>query len=139
MPKSIHQTRILVFGTFDVLHSGHLNFFRQARHLARRPFLIVSVAKSVNVRRIKGRRPRHSERSRLAAVRRVKIVNQAVLAAAEDYLGHIVKLNPEIIGLGYDQTAYTKGLVKRLRQKGLKVKIARLRPYQPQKYKSSLL
>ena len=38
------MTRIMVFGTFDMIHAGHEDLFRQARALAKEPYLIVSVA-----------------------------------------------------------------------------------------------
>ena len=50
------KTRIMVFGTFDGIHRGHLHFFKQARGLVKNPYLIVSVARDVNVKRIKGRK-----------------------------------------------------------------------------------
>ena len=137
--KQNSPTRILVFGTFDVLHKGHLDFFRQARALAKRPFLVVSLAKSRNVKKIKGQRPLHGERARLRAVRQSALVDRAVLGAASDYLKHIVWLRPEIIALGYDQSAYTADLGKKLKQRGLKIKIIRLKPYRPERYKSSII
>jgi cytidyltransferase-like protein len=48
------KTIVMVFGTFDFLHKGHLNFFKQARSLAKNPYLIASVARDYNVKRIKG-------------------------------------------------------------------------------------
>ncbi len=55
------MTRIMVFGTFDMIHEGHADLFRQARALASDPYLIVSVARDAVAQRIKGNRPRHSE------------------------------------------------------------------------------
>ena len=47
------KIRIMVFGTFDGLHEGHLDFFKQARQLSKNPFLIVSIARDKNVKIIK--------------------------------------------------------------------------------------
>jgi FAD synthetase len=132
------KTRVLVFGTFDVLHPGHANFFKQARRLAKYPFLIVSVGRDFNVKRIKGRKPVRGETSRLKQVKKFFLVDKAVLGAPKDYLNHIIKLRPNIIALGYDQKAYTKGLRQKLAHKGLKVKIVRLKAYKPGVYKTSL-
>lgn len=133
------ETKILVFGTFDVLHKGHLHFFKQARKLSANPYLIVSVARDVNVKKIKGRKPLSSEKQRLAIINKNRLVNKAVLGATIDYLGHIVSLKPDILALGYDQTAYTQNLKNRLKKIGLRVKVARLKPYHPKIYKSSLV
>ena len=51
----------------------------------------------------------------------------------------IEEIKPDIIALGYNQSSYTKGLKKGMKERGLKVKIIRLKSYKPEKYKSSLL
>jgi len=131
----------MIFGTFDAVHAGHEHLFRQARALAKpaQPFLIVSVARDKNVKRIKGHLPVRGERQRLAALRRHPLVDRVVLGALGNHLPHIVRQRPDIIALGYDQRAYVKGLKTSLQQKGLTVKIVRLKPHQPNKYKTSLL
>jgi FAD synthetase len=139
MIKLNNKTRILVFGTFDVLHKGHIKFFQQARRLSAKPFLIVSVARDINVKLIKGRFPEKREKQRLKEIKKIKIVNQAVLGANKNYLSHIIKTKPQIIALGYDQKSYTKNLKSQLNKLGLSVKIFRLRPYRPNIYKSSII
>lgn len=133
----IHETRVMVFGTFDLLHPGHEHFFRQAKGLAKKCHLIVSVARDVNVKKIKGKKPLLSENTRKELVEKLDMVDKAVLGGKLNYLTHIIKENPHIIALGYDQSAYTETLTKDLRQAGLKVKIVRLRPHKPHIYKSS--
>jgi FAD synthetase len=128
----------MVFGTFDVLHPGHLNFFKQARKLAKRPFLIVSVARDANVKKIKSKDPLFNERKRLALVKKTPGVDKAVLSASTDYLGHILKHKPDIIALGYDQKAYTHRLRLDLWQRGFEPKIVRLKAFHPKKHKSSI-
>jgi FAD synthetase len=133
------STRILVFGTFDMIHAGHRNFFKQARSLAKNPQLIVSVARDKNVARIKGRAPRNSEQQRLAQVGCVPEVDRVVLGGVRHHLPHIVRLKPDIIALGYDQRAYVAGLRRDLAAAGLTPKVVRLKAYQPDKYKTSLI
>lgn len=131
----------MLFGTFDLIHPGHEHLFLQALQLAQRaqPFLIVSVARDKNVKRIKGRQPLHNEKKRLAAIKAHPLVDRAILGALGDHIPHIIKQKPDIIALGYDQKSYIRGLEATLKKKGLKVKIVRLRAYQPRKYKSSIL
>lgn len=102
-------------------------------------FLIVSVARDINVNKIKGKKPSLNERQRLSAVKKCSLVDKAVLGGTRNYLPHIVKERPDIIALGYDQKAYVKNLRGELARAGLRVKIFRLKPYQPHIYKSSLL
>lgn len=136
---SSNVKRILVFGTFDILHEGHANFFEQARDLAENPYLIVSIARDTNVSRIKNQAPHLSERERLENVRAHQLVDQVELGALDDYISHIVELNPDIIALGYDQEHYTEGLGQKLMDQGLKVEIVRLQAFEPEKYKSSII
>jgi cytidyltransferase-like protein len=133
------KVRIMVFGTFDVLHKGHLNFFKQARQLANNPYLIVSVARDANVKKIKGHKTRYNEKQRLKAVKKNRLVNKALLGSLKNYLGHIISQKPQVIALGYDQKAYTQGLKTLLAGKGLKVRIRRLKPFFPSLYKSSIV
>lgn len=143
MPKQFREhapkTRILVFGTFDGLHPGHVNFFRQAKALANNPELVVSVARDANVKKIKGRLPKQAEKVRLKFVKKNSLVDLAVLGALRNYLSHIVQVKPDIIALGYDQKKYTDGLKEKLSNLGLKVKIIRLKAYKPERFKSSII
>jgi len=129
----------MLFGTFDILHKGHLNFFKQAKRLAKNSFLIVSVARDRNVKKIKNHLPLHSEKQRLVKIRKLSIVDKVILGGLGSHLPHIIRQKPSIIALGYDQKAYTKGLKSLLLKKGLNAKIKRLKAYKPEVFKSGLL
>jgi FAD synthetase len=134
------MTRIMVFGTFDMVHPGHEAFFRQARALAKEPYLIVSVARDANAGRVKGKQPRHSEAERLAAVATNPLVDEAVFGDEEGYVAHIARLSPDIIALGYDQTGeYVEHLREDLAKAGLSTSIVRLEAHEPHRYKTSKL
>ncbi len=133
------RTRIMLFGTFDLIHPGHLHLFKQARKLAKNPFLIVSIARDSNVKKIKEHLPKNSQSKRQQQISKVPLVDKVVLGGARSHIPHIIKERPDIIALGYDQTAYTKGLCQDLAARGLKVKIIRLKPHKPHIYKTSLL
>ncbi len=142
-PSSVakKRVRIMAFGTFDIVHPGHKHFFQQARALAgkHKPFLIVSLARDKNVVRIKGRPATSNELKRLARVKTVSEVDKAVLGAIGNHIPHIVKEKPEIIALGYDQSAYVGGLRSALAKAGLKVKVVRMKPHLQNKYKTSII
>jgi len=130
----------MVFGTFDMLHKGHINFFRQARSLAPDPYLIVSIARTSSVLRVKGRSSRHTEEERKAIVEESKLVDEVVLGDKEGYMDHIFKFAPDIIALGYDQEGeYVKSLTQDLKKIGLSTKVTRLNSYKPDIYKTSKL
>jgi cytidyltransferase-like protein len=139
MLKKNNETRIMVFGTFDGLHEGHINFFKQARKLAPEPFLIVSIARDKNVSRIKGKLPGNNEKKRLILVKKCRLVDKVVLSGIKNHILHIIKARPDIIALGYDQKEYIKNLKKDLKIKGITVKVVRLRSYKEKIYKNHLL
>ncbi len=144
------ETKIMVFGTFDGLHKGHLDFFKQARALntlvrgqarsfMKNSFLVVSIARDKNVFKIKGEYPRLSEKVRMNLVKKSKLVDQVVLSGIKNHIPHIAKIHPDMIALGYDQKAYVKNLKKDLKNKGILVKIVRMKPYKEKLYKNHLL
>ena len=133
------RTKIMVFGTFDGLHQGHLDFFRQAKKLSKKSFLIASISRDKNVYKIKKVRPIFSEKQRAILTKKCKLVNRVVLAGIKNHLPHILKERPDIIALGYDQRNYTKNLKKDLKNKGLVVNIVRLKPYKKHTFKNHLL
>ena len=122
--------KILIFGSFDGLHKGHLNLFKQAKKHGDK--LIAVIARDKTIKQIKGREPRYKEKTRLKNI--AKHVDKAVLGNKTNKYAIIKKINPDIICLGYDQNSYTKDL-----RKHFKKKIIRLKPYKPKVYKSSLL
>ena len=72
-------------------------------------------------------------------VKKNKLVDKAVLSGKDKYLPHILKEKPDIIALGYDQKAYVSDLKKDLKNKGIFVKIIRLKPFKEEIYKNHLL
>jgi cytidyltransferase-like protein len=131
--------KVMVFGTFDMIHKGHEDFFRQARALVEDPFLIVSVARDGAARQ-HGKSPRHSEGERLLNVVQHPLVDRAVLGSSRDHIAHIKEELPDIIALGYDQGGeYVEQLEEKLEKAGIVSKVVRLKPFQPETFKTSKL
>lgn len=133
------KTKIMVFGTFDGLHKGHLNFLKQAKALSKNSYLIVSIAREKNVLRIKKIKPIYSEKERRNFIINSGEADKVVLGSMDDHISHILKYKPNIIALGYDQKAYVKNLKIDLVKNGLKPNILKLKSYYPKIYKNSLL
>lgn len=134
------MTRIMIFGTFDMVHEGHAAMFRQARALAKNPYLIVSVGRDPVVLRIKGARPRRTESERVSLLRRNTLVDEVVLGQTDGYVEHIVDAKPDIIALGYDQQGeFVERLEHDLASAGLYPRIVRLEAHKPEIFKTSKL
>lgn len=136
MPRTV---RVLVFGTFDLLHPGHRSFLRQAKKLGTQ--LTVAVGRDAVVRKLKQVRLHQNEQHRLRMVASVASVDRALLASKDparryDFIAH---LRPDIIALGYDQTHYTEHLAAELKRRRINCRVVRLRPYRPRRYKSTLI
>lgn len=125
--------KVIVFGTFDLIHFGHLSLFKQARKHGQE--LIVVVARDKNVAKIKKRLPKHNEQERLQRVRQNELVDQALLGDLKDPYVSIRKKKPDIICLGYDQKEFTKDL----RSLFPEIKVIRLKPFKEKIYKTSKL
>lgn len=135
----------MVFGTFDGIHAGHLDLFRQAKEYgdpstgSGQAYLIVVVGRDVNIEKIKGYLPKNSEIERFKEVQKNKLVNEALLGNKEDPYKIIEQIKPDIICLGYDQKYFAEDLEKELKNRGLDIKIFRMKPFEPEKYHSSII
>lgn len=130
------MNKVLVFGTFDKLHLGHLNFLKQAKKYGE---LFIVVSRDKTVKEIKEKIPSQNEKERLKAIRKLKVARKVILGNLNDKYQIIKKIKPEIICLGYDQKFFVRDLPKKIKEFGLKTKIIRLKPYKPNIYKSSKL
>lgn len=125
------KKKVLVFGVFDGIHPGHSHMLAQAARLGT---VAVAIARDRVAASLKNKSPRRSERARAAAIRNLGY--DAVLGDREaGTYGVVKKLKPDIIALGYDQSALYKDLLGRFPD----VKIVKLPPYKPDVYHTSLI
>ncbi len=125
---------IMLFGTFDILHIGHINLFQQARKYGDK--LIVVVARDTNVIKNKKIKPLFTEKERAVVLKNIKLIDQVLLGSKINPYTIIKKVYPDIIALGYDQKDYVTGLKDFLQENNLSAQIIRLKPYKKEKYKS---
>lgn len=129
--------KVLIFGTFDGLHPGHINFFEQAKRLGDK--LIVVVGRDETVLKVKGRLPKNNEKCRLAEVKKTGLVDESRLGNLGDPYAIIKQIQPDIIALGYDQNSFTANLAVELKEMDIVAEIVRLEPFGPEKYHSSVI
>jgi FAD synthetase len=128
--------KAMIFGTFDIFHEGHKDFFRQAREYG--DYLVVVVARDENVMKVKNKLPRNNEKERLNKIKESGLAEEVVLGDLVDKYKAIKKYKPEAICLGYDQKVFVSELKNKLAEFGLdKTRIIRLKSFHPEIYKSS--
>lgn len=133
------MTRVFAAGTFDGVHDGHREYFRQAREQGDE--LVVVVARDATVERVKGRRPKQDENERLRAVQAEPLVDWALLGSdGGNQFSILLELRPDVVMLGYDQPSSEEDVRSFLDANGLPdTRIIRGVAHRPEIYKSSLL
>ncbi len=133
--------RILVTGTFDDLHPGHIFVLEEAMkrvvetseaHVSAGELFVI-VARDSNVMRIKGHAPLQNEDTRKTAIEKLFLDAHVVLGDPENFLKPVLAIKPDLILLGYDQK-----LPPDVKEEDLGCEIERLPAFQPHIHKSSL-
>ncbi|ABM79937.1 DUF357 domain-containing protein [Hyperthermus butylicus] len=118
------RPKVLVAGTFDIIHPGHITLLREAWLRGR---VYVVVARDETVKKFKGRPPVVPEEQRLSVVGAMRYVYKAMLGSRRDVLEPLLEVKPDIVLLGPDQWADEDWLRVRLEEHGLRPRIERLR------------
>ena len=126
---------VIAFGTFDLLHPGHISYLTQAKALGDR--LVVVVATDKNVKKIKGRAAVNSQEARRDLVAGLGIADEAIIGFEDDMMKSVLRAMPQVIAMGYDQKPSDSELRKKLSARGISAKIVRMKPYRPEVHKSS--
>jgi len=129
--------RVLLFGSFDLLHKGHENLFKQARKYG--DTLFVCLARDSTIKKLKKKPPFFDERERIKNLKKTGLVDKIFLGSKNNFYLPIKKIKPYIICLGYDQTFFIKNLRSKIKEWAMNTKIVRLKSYLPEIYKSSKL
>ena len=124
----------MVFGTFDILHPGHLHMLKEAKEHG--DFLVVIIARDQTVSTLKGKKPQHDEVARVKNLEALNIADEVRLGSLGDKYKVIREEKPDIIALGYDQKFFTEQLTTII---GKETPVIRLAAYMPEIYKSSKL
>jgi cytidyltransferase-like protein len=105
-PSSNHQhnrKKVLVTGTFDWLHSGHLRFFEETAGLGE---LYVVVGHDDNIKLLKGEEhPLYPQDVRRYMVGSIRCVKQALISTGHGWLDaepEIVQIKPDIYAVNED-------------------------------------
>ena len=120
--------KVLIAGTFDLIHPGHLFLINEAAKLGD-VFVIVSTDKNREL--YSGEAPIVPEQQRLKVIKGIKNVKAARLGRSDnDTLKTVEEIYPDIILLGPNQKYDMATLKNGLKDHGLEhIKIQRLQSY----------
>ena len=124
----------MCFGTFDLIHLGHLDYFKQAKKYG--DYLIVVVARD-KTKQKQDKEMVFSENERLELIKNLKIVDEVVLGNEGNHFKIIEEKKPDIICLGYDHPIKDEELQDKLLKLRLFPKIVRANAYQTDKNKTT--
>ncbi len=109
------KKKVLVSGCYDLLHAGHIAFFKTA---AAYGDLYVSVGRDENLLLLKGKKPVFSEEERLYIVKSIRFVQDAFLGSGTgvlDFEPDIIRLEPDVFVVNREgHTNDKENLCKRL-------------------------
>jgi D-beta-D-heptose 7-phosphate kinase/D-beta-D-heptose 1-phosphate adenosyltransferase len=94
--------KIIVNGTFDILHRGHLEMLRHAKEQGN--YLLVAIDTDKRVKELKGdSRPIHNQNDRKFMLESLKYVDEVRFFDSKEDLVNIIKeYNPDIMVKGSD-------------------------------------
>lgn len=127
----------LVFGTFDILHPGHIWFLKRASLYGR---LIIALTPNKMCLKYKCHKPCHDFVVRKRRLEYISYVDR--VASADTEIGSfkiVEQCRPATIVLGYDQSLLKNYLLRRLKKLNYVCKIISLEPYRKSLYGSSRL
>jgi len=110
--------KVVVAGTFDVLHPGHVHLLEKAAELGD---VFVIIARDCNIR---NKRRIFTEEERMKMVASLKPVKKALLGDEHDFFKPIEEISPDYIFLGPDQDE--KWARSEIKRRGLTIRVKRL-------------
>lgn len=131
------MTKVMIFGTFDGLHRGHLHLLKEAAKLGDE--LVVLVSQDKTVQTVKNKEVMHTMQERIEIVSALRCVDYAVPGSNTDVYEPIQEHKPDIIALGYDQQAFVDKLEQKIEEFDLRTRIVRLDAYKHSELKTSIL
>lgn len=130
--------RVLAFGTFDILHPGHISYLNQCKRFGDE--LTVVIARDETVLKLKGRKTVFDEQSRRMIISSLKCVNRAILGSRTNHYDVIKKARPNVVCLGYDHVITVGHFEAQLDTMGIKQpRIIRMKKWRASTFKSSLI
>ncbi len=120
------RRKVMVAGTFEILHPGHLAYLRYAWSLGR---VVAVIARDSTVKAIKKRDVVIPETQRLEVLQSVFYVSKVRLGHTDDMFRVVEEERPDIIVLGPNQPFDEDRIRAELRRRGINAEVIRCREY----------
>jgi len=102
------RKKIFVSGCYDLIHGGHVAFFKTASAYGD---VYVSIGRDENLLLLKGKKPVFSEEERLYIVKSIRYVHEAFLASGMgmlDFEPDLIRIKPDIFVVNSDGSTHDK-------------------------------
>jgi FAD synthetase len=123
-PSEIKNTKtVMVAGTFEILHPGHLSYLKKAWELG---YVVAVVSSDENAEKIKRRKIVVPQQQRAEVLSSLYYVHEVVLGQPGDIFDvfHVVK--PDVVLLGPNQHVSEKVVREEARKRGVEVEVMRV-------------
>ncbi|MGC8582296.1 MAG: DUF357 domain-containing protein [Thermoproteus sp.] len=128
-PSEIEKNykKVLIAGTFELLHPGHISYMEQAWRLGR---VVAVVSRDTNAAKIKGRSISVPAENRARVVSSIYYVHKARIGYEDDMLRVVEEERPDVVLLGANQPFDERSLAEKFRRRGIEAQILRAEPYE---------
>jgi FAD synthetase len=124
-PSEVKNARsVMVAGTFEILHPGHLAYLREAWRLG---YVTAVVSSDENAARFKGRKIAIPQSQRAEVLSSVYYVHRVVMGGPGNIFDVLELVRPDVILLGPDQRVSEDEVRREARGRGLEVEVIRMR------------
>lgn len=129
---------VVAFGTFDIIHPGHISYLEHARGLGDR--LTVAITPDAVALRSKGAKPLFTEKERMRIVSSLRCVDRVILGDSNGSWRNVMRCNPDSVCFGYDQKAAVRAFKDHVsKNSALSIPVHMAPAFRPQRYHSTHL
>lgn len=105
MSEGLPMKKVFVSGTYDLLHAGHVQFFKEARACG--DFLVVSFCSDSNLLRYKGRHSCMPDDNKKVLLESIRYVDKVVIGDDEggiwDFVPAFLAEKPHVLAVTMDE------------------------------------
>lgn len=104
----MRTVKVFVSGSFDMLHSGHIKFLKEASLFGQ---LYVGIGSDGSIEKYKRKKPICPAAERLFMLRSIKYVHEVFVNSGEgplDFKEDIIRLKPDMLIVNEDQISLSK-------------------------------